>query len=420
MAVPPRARSELAAEALGLLSFALLIPAAVLVHATDFVSLRYTAGWLGLGVAIASLCLYAWPHTWPASLAGRSRRVLWWGIPFFPALLALAFGIQIRHPYLDFTRSDRAKLAAERVLTLESNVVAGRHADWVFDYAESLAKDDPEQAARLYGEGLRLDPTNEAAQARLASLAHAGAADPAAGALRGGGSAASERARRPLWTPADPTPRLLRCRIDAGLEAVDRTGVVLVPVGDVADSLLDVVGGVLQEELALPTCVAQGVSLPPHTRVRGLVFGRQWSQVSLVKAFVQQIGALPRSPMAYVLLTPADIYSEDTNFVFSGSYSWGALVSVARYGDPARQGDPVLLHRTAKQVLGSLITSFGVPRSTDRGCVTSYTKSIPEFDAKGNRPNDESLARFQSVIADRDRAWADFKRNSLQAGGSTP
>ena len=168
--MPPRARSELACELAGLLTCAVVMPAAALLHTRDFVSLRRSYDWLELAVAAICIAIYAWPHTWPRTLEQRRRRMLWWAVPVIPAAALLAAGVALRHPYLDPFRDDRQRLAAERVLDLESNVLAAAHADWVVAYAESLEGEDPERAAELYRAVLRLDPTNEDARGRAARL----------------------------------------------------------------------------------------------------------------------------------------------------------------------------------------------------------------------------------------------------------
>jgi hypothetical protein len=44
-----------------------------------------------------------------------------------------------------------------------------------------------------------------------------------------------------------------------------------------------------------------------------------------------------------------------------------------------------------------LLKSFALPASSDRDCVTSYVRSLEEFDQKGNRPNAHTLALFQKA-----------------------
>jgi hypothetical protein len=69
----------------------------------------------------------------------------------------------------------------------------------------------------------------------------------------------------------------------------------------------------------------------------------------------------------------------------------------------------LLRQRTAKQALCALLKSFNVPASTDRDDVTSYTRSLAEFDAKGNRPNAETLKLFRQAVADVNSRWQKHK-----------
>jgi predicted Zn-dependent protease len=402
--VAPRAGPELACEGLGLVTFGLLLPANMLLYTRDFVSLRSSGGWITAGVGLICLCLYAWPFVWAPSARRTKTRMQWWGLSFLPALVLLAAGISIRHPYLDPFREDRKRLAADRVLALESNVQAGPHADWVFDYARELDKGgNTEKAIHYYREGLRLDPYHPDERARLAALEYSVRGE------RSGPKAAVdayERAYRPLleaWVAFERRPR---CQIDSSLGEMDRTSVVIVRIGDVDDRLLDAIGDVIYRELGLGSCVvSRAVPLPSHTRTRGLLSQQQWSLRSLAKAFFNDARPPSASPAMYLVVTPADIYGTRSNYVFAASYTWGAIVSFARFGNPTE--DRLLVaRRTAKQALGSIVKAFGVPVSPDTNCVTSYPRSLEEFDAKGNRPNAESLALFQRALRERDQKWA--------------
>ena len=72
-------------------------------------------------------------------------------------------------------------------------------------------------------------------------------------------------------------------------------------------------------------------------------------------------------------------------------------MATARFGESV-QDRPILALRTAKQSISALMQAFGVPKSSDRNCVTSYTHNLAEVDAKGNRPNAESLAAFKRIV----------------------
>ena len=402
---PPRPMYELGAEALGVIAFAILVPLDIALYGRDFFSLQTWQSWEGAIVAALSLACYAWPHRWLKSPGFSGVRSCWWMLPFLISLPLLCFLIQTRHAYLNPFDPDHNRLAAERVLALKNNVIAGQHANWVLRYARQLDEHgDSQQAIHFYREGLRLDPNDRDAYARLTRL-EAQSSDNFVGSVANPAVSSSA----PYWTPDMPITKSPRLQIDSQLDNVEGCTVVIVPVGEVADELLDSVGYVIHHELDLPVYISiNPVPLPPHTRKRGLATGPQWDQDSLVQTFTNAVRSFPNAPIKYVLITRADTYMNDVNYVFSATYSWGALVSSARFRGPGGD-DSILRERTAKQALCALIKSFNVPMSPDRNCVTSYTRSLEEFDAKGNRPNGETLKLFRQAVADLNSAWTKYK-----------
>lgn len=127
--VPPRQKRELSAEALGAVAFAILVPLDIALYTRDFFSLRTPQGWEGAVVAALCLTLYAWPHRWLKSADRSDARMGWWALPFVIALPLLSHAVEKRHPYLNPFNPDHNRLAAERVLALKNNIIAGRHAD---------------------------------------------------------------------------------------------------------------------------------------------------------------------------------------------------------------------------------------------------------------------------------------------------
>jgi predicted Zn-dependent protease len=123
-----------------------------------------------------------------------------------------------------------------------------------------------------------------------------------------------------------------------------------------------------------------------------------------VQHFLERSQPLPDAPLKYLLLTGADIYSEGSNFVFSRSSGFGAVLSYARFGDPDVEWETVR-HRTAKQALGALIKSFGLPPASDPNCVTSYSNGIPQFDSKGNRPSTATFLQLRERVEAEDGRW---------------
>lgn len=291
------------------------------------------------------------------------------------------------------------------MLALKDIIVAGRHADWLSRYARQLERQgDLAGAARFYRESLRRDPSNREVRGRLAALPGYETSDLAPATERRVVSPVE-----PYWAVGQTLVRPAPCRIDAQLSRLEECSVVLVPVGAVPDQVLAAVGHAIRHELQLPVLLSTlVVPLPEHTRVRGLITGRQWDQRAVVQAFLRACPPLPKAPVKYLLLTPADIYSQGANYVFSTSYQGWAVVSFARYGE-ATADQNLLSHRTAKQSLCALLKTFGLPPSLDRDCVTSYTHDLNEFDAKGNRPNAATWAQFRRQVVDDNRQWQTFK-----------
>jgi predicted Zn-dependent protease len=400
-----RGKRELCAETFGVVAFAILFPLDIALYTRDFFSIRTPQGWEGTIVAAVCVVLYLWPHIGLKSPDYSDIRVWYWILPFALGLLALNYAIQTRHPYLNPLNPDHNRLAAEKVLSLKNNIVAGRNADWVIQYAHQLdEKGELEQAIHFYREGVRLDPSNRAAYARLTTLE----------ALMAGDHAEVEdklavNAMAPYWTADGPLVIPPRHSINLDLENVQGCTVVVVPIGDVSNEVLNSTGFVINKELGLPTYISpDSVPLPPYTRLRGLETGPQWNVLSIVQAFTNSVKMFPAAPVKYVLITPVDIYMNDANYVFSATYPWGAIISSARFGGQNNDG-LLLRRRTAKDALGALIKSFGIPASPDQNCVTSYTQNLPEFDAKGNRPNAETMELFQQALADLNQKWQNHR-----------
>jgi hypothetical protein len=175
-------------------------------------------------------------------------------------LLALNHGIQTLHPYLNPLNPDRDRLAAEKILSLKDNVLAGRYADWVLRYAYELEeKGESNEAIHFYREGVRLDPANRAAYERLTALEAL-----ESGETTESHAGASIAVRAPYWTADKPVVKPPRHAINLDLETVEGWTVVVVPVGNVPDEILDSVGYAIRNELGLPVFISPDtVKLPP-------------------------------------------------------------------------------------------------------------------------------------------------------------
>jgi hypothetical protein len=398
-AIPLRSGLEIMAEAIALPTFGLLIPLDVGLATEPFFSLNRPLEAPAIIVLVTSIVLYGLPHFRFFLFRRGSIRTLWWSAPFFPVSLMLALLVSIKHPYLNPFDSAHHRLAAERVITLMrvNNVIAASHVDWIYRYARDLeAQGQCAKAIELYQMCLQLDVNRDDIRQHLTQLASHSGEVAAAAPLE----PPAPDAYAPLWPEGFTFPEVPTCRLNESLEAVPHGTVVLVPVESVPDVVLASVAYAIQHELGLPVMVANdSVPLIKATRIHGLVVGEQWNVDELQRAFIGAYPALPSARLKYVLLTRNDIYQDGTNFVFSASYPWGAIVSAARFIAMGSSNEE-LLERTAKQTLCALLKSFGLPASPDRECVTSYVRSLDEFERKGNRPDSQTLALFHKARAE--------------------
>jgi predicted Zn-dependent protease len=270
----------------------------------------------------------------------------------------------------------RARLAAEKVLNHWDFIVAADHADWVVTHARELVQQgETERAVELCREALRMNPSVSDGRVLLSALL---------------GEAEDEVTLEHLGGPyvkdGMEIPVTARCEIEDAVDGEPACTVLLLPMGDVTPQLLDHVAFVLQRETGLRTKIyRKTLPLPEATRRRGLLGGPQWEVTPLVEAMsaetsYRQVGGR----LQILIVTNADIYMGDANYVFAANADWGSVVSLARISENA--DDSLLRHRATKLCYGSLLKSLGVPAAGDRRCVTSYSASLSEFDTKGNRP----------------------------------
>ena len=389
---PPRAVGTVVAEILGIATFLVLIPATLVFLARDFASYRGMQDWRGVLILAACAAALVWPSRWPASAVRDRNQLLWWGLPTLLALPLFVYGLTVRHPYLNPLAANHLRLAADKVLSLEDNVTAGRHADWIFRYGEALEQaGDVGSALDYYRRGLQLSPQSPQIHARVARLE---------------GRDVDRRSDpyTPYWDATERVPELRACSLDAGLGTASTT-VVLVHAGEVDPEITRRVGDVLQREMRVAVCLAtQKLPLPAHARTRGLLGGQQWRVETLAEGLVHLLDAKPRGPLKYLVITDADIFSDGANFLFSASFQFGAVLSTARYrGVNVNAFD--LYTRVTKQALGATIKSFGVSPSADSRCVTSYSNGLDQFDAKGNRPVSATRMALEHAVAKLEASW---------------
>jgi predicted Zn-dependent protease len=395
--VPARPLAVRVAEAIGGVGFLILLPWVMELARYDLVSFRRSYDMAE--AFFFALCVGLYVVPWLRRFRGWPVTVFWfwWVLPAVVLLPTALHLLQSRHPYLDPMNPERVRLAAEKVLNYPDFIVAADHADWVVDYAREMAgRGEKAQAVELCRTALRMNP-----------------------AVRGGGKLLSELLCEPgdeaemaeLGAPyleaGMDVPVAKRCGIEDAVDGGPKCTVVLMPMGEVAPRLLDEVAFVLERETGLRTKVYQKtLPLPEATRRRGLLVGAQREARPLVEAMVEETrGRRVGGPLQMVVVTSADLYMGDANYVFAVNYDWGSVVSIARMGENA--DDEVLRQRAVKLCYGSLIKSFGVPAAGDQRCVTSYSGSVAEFDAKGNRPIPLTRRLLEEAIERMNREWVE-------------
>jgi len=347
----PRLRSVLIADATGTVGFLLLLPVLMTLDSSDFVSWR--GGYTAIHAAVfgACLALYAVPLLPPMRRAPTYAPWLWWGCPLLYLIPALLVSISDRHPYLIPWNTDRKRLFAERLLATRDGVTISSEAHLLVDYAEELAaKGETPKAIKYCQYAVRMSPGLPQGLALLEKL---GASIPR--------SEPEAPPHAPYFDPFTAIPKAPRTNVGFELERIDRCTVVLVSMGRFDDETLDFVAAVLTQQIRMPVLVYDRVlQIPEHTRTRGLVGGRQWEVQALVKVLEAEFDRpMPAAPLRYILLTTADMYAGDANFVFAHTFPWGAIVSSARFTIGADV--TTIRHRLAKQSLSVTMKSFGVP-----------------------------------------------------------
>lgn len=394
----PRPWPELVSEILGVVSLVLLLPINFCLYSQTFVSPREGFSYIGYGIVLVCIAIYFLSNKYIKSVRLKKACYL---ILF---VVTMSFGglqVSENHNYLNPFNPEKVRLRAEKILSLNDNVEAASHWSWLFAYA-SLQQEQGNiiEATQLFAHILTLVPNNIEVRKRLTALQNPSEVPFDVEKYQ---AEARQYAFAPLWQENQKVRHLSPCAIDSRLLQRKHSTIVIVPVGDVAEETIDIVGHVLRKELDIATCVSnKAIPLPDYSRFRGLVFGKQWHANALIKAFQQTFNVSVPYPVFYLLITNKDIYSDSSNFVFSFSYAWGAVLSNKRFDDG---NNTRLMQRTAKQALGAMAKVLGATASPDPYCVTSYTSNMNEFDAKGNRPSLQTKAVINQFVEQRDREW---------------
>lgn len=127
----------------------------------------------------------------------------------------------------------------------------------------------------------------------------------------------------------------------------------------------------------------------------------QWDAGQMLALLTRTVETCRRKSVAYIGLTPHDIYAKDYNFVFGWSGPQGAIVSYRRFAADFKQDVPNqarLVKRTLMQCLSSAGFVYGIERCTDPTCARAYPNSLSEHDAKKGTLCSECKKKFVAVF----------------------
>ncbi|HEY9248841.1 MAG TPA: tetratricopeptide repeat protein [Rariglobus sp.] len=388
----PADRRDIALEALSLF---VVIPSGMLLPlmlTSPIVSFSGVARWS----IILSLASGIGLHFLP-SLIDRNKPLprIYCRMAVSGIMVAITGGVLLfKHDYLIKTGPEKRRIIAEKVWNLGQSIPASRHAGALFAYADDLAAEGRlADAVTVYERGLSLDPHNLPARQKLSVIsANRGIpADSRAEILPGQNSQSRSTT---LWVrPENVTPA---ARLPQPPPSA--FSIVLVPVGDVPAGLIDRLAAELKARSELPVYRYESpVSLPPPDRTLGLIGPRQWHPKSIAASFLET--RPPRGAQQYIVVTPADLFVDGSNYVFGTTAGFHGFTSYARFhsSDLPPAEDDLLIDRLAKQVLSTSIKGFGIV-STTTDCVTTFCRDLREFDLKSQVPSPQTRKEYHDAI----------------------
>ncbi|MFC1453885.1 hypothetical protein ACFLQL_01760 [Verrucomicrobiota bacterium] len=111
----------------------------------------------------------------------------------------------------------------------------------------------------------------------------------------------------------------------------------------------------------------------------------QWHADQLQDTLFRIVRPYRRKNVAYLAITPVDIYARDYNFLFGSANTAGGVMSYRRftadYNDDIPNQDR-LIKRTLMQCLASVGHIYDIDRCTNPTCARAYPNSLSEHDAK--------------------------------------
>ena len=127
----------------------------------------------------------------------------------------------------------------------------------------------------------------------------------------------------------------------------------------------------------------------------------QWNADQLQTTLSRAVDHYRRKNIAYLGITPVDIYAEDFNYLFGWAKSSCGIMSYRRFTADFNAENPNqerLVKRTLMQCLSSVGIIYGLERCTDPTCARAYPNSLEEHDAKTGQLCAECRNGFQTIF----------------------
>lgn len=127
----------------------------------------------------------------------------------------------------------------------------------------------------------------------------------------------------------------------------------------------------------------------------------QWNADQLLETLVNAVRPFRRQNIAYLGITPVDIYTADYNFLFGWAYNSGGIISYRRFSAVFNDETPSqdrLIKRTLMQCLSSLGFVHGIEKCSDPTCAKAYPNSLTEHDAKTGALCSECKNAFKKAL----------------------
>lgn len=142
--------------------------------------------------------------------------------------------------------------------------------------------------------------------------------------------------------------------------------------------------------------------------------GYQWNADPIMNWLSKEIAPYySKDPLTMVVgITELDIYSGDSNFVFSvfGGYP-ETPVSILSYGKMRakmwgeKQSRKRLTERAAKELVPASLKKLNIPRSTDPSCPYSYSSGLPRLDEKSLKLSDPVKKEIKRIKQSVSTSW---------------